>query len=135
MSVPRISRTFLGTPRSIAEARHFVNAMLNGWPEAPDAALIVSELATNAVRHSQSARTGGRFTVSIQITTDRLWLGVQDEGGPSLPQASPPHPDEENGRGLLLVTELAAKWGVTGDHHGRTVWALLELLPKSAIQP
>ncbi|WP_371781782.1 ATP-binding protein [Streptosporangium subroseum] len=134
MSLPCISRTFLGSPRSIVEARRFVTAMLSGWPEAEDAELIVSELATNAVRHSESGRFGGRFTVSIHTEADRLWLGVLDEGGPRSPRAFPPHTDGEDGRGLMLVTELATKWGVTGDDKGRIVWAVLDRLPQSAVR-
>ncbi|MEU8381623.1 ATP-binding protein [Streptosporangium amethystogenes] len=134
MSLFRISRTFLGSPRSIVEARRFVTAMLSGWPEAEDAELIVSELATNAVRHSESGRFGGRFTVSIHTEADRLWIGVLDEGGPRSPRAFPHHEDGEDGRGLMLVTELAASWGVTGDDKGRIVWAVLELLPQPAVR-
>lgn len=125
MSAWRFSRYFLGSAPSITEARRFVVALLRGWPVVHEAELIVSELATNAIRHSASGRFGGRFLVSVQAHPDRLWLGVLDEGGLSSPKAFRPCPEGEGGRGLLLVASLAIDWGVWGDEHGRTVWAVL----------
>ncbi|MDP9863364.1 MULTISPECIES: ATP-binding protein [Streptosporangium] len=132
MSPSRISRTFLGSPASITEARRFITAFLRNWPCVDDAELIVSELATNAVRHSDSGRFGGRFTVSIETRNSWLWLSVLDEGGPRSPRALPPLTSAENGRGLMLVGELSAAWGVTGDDKGRIVWAVLKTLPEAA---
>ncbi|MEV0151990.1 MULTISPECIES: ATP-binding protein [unclassified Nonomuraea] len=125
MSAWRFSRYFLGSAPSITEARRFVTALLRGRPAVDEAELIVSELATNAIRHSASGRFGGRFLVSVQAHTDRLWVGVLDEGGPSSPRLFRPYPEGEGGRGLLLVANLAIDWGVWGDEHGRTVWAVL----------
>ncbi|MEU7986695.1 ATP-binding protein [Streptosporangium canum] len=132
MSPSRISRTFLGSPASITEARRFITAFLRNWPRVDDAELIVSELATNAVRHSDSGRFGGRFTVSMEADGSRLRLSVLDEGGPRAPRALPPLASAENGRGLMLVGELAAAWGVVGDDKGRTVWAVLEAPSEAA---
>ncbi|MEU0521100.1 ATP-binding protein [Streptosporangium sp. NPDC006007] len=125
----RMSRTFPGSPVAIAEARRFVTAFLRRWPGVDDAELIVSELATNAVRHSASGRFGGCFTVSIQIDRDKVWLGVLDQGGPRIPRPLPPPLDGEGGRGLTLVAGLAMNWGVTGDSGGRIVWASMDLAP------
>ncbi|WP_236068150.1 ATP-binding protein, partial [Streptomyces brasiliscabiei] len=44
-------RAFPGLPDQVAEARHFVAALLQERGVADDAVLVVSELATNAVRH------------------------------------------------------------------------------------
>ncbi|GAA1293947.1 hypothetical protein Psi02_42340 [Planotetraspora silvatica] len=124
----RMSRFFLGSPASVTEARRFVTAFLRDWPCLEAAELIVSELATNAVRHSASGRFGGRFMVTIRVVSNGLWLGVLDEGGPHSPQLSAGS-DDEGGRGLMLVSALAAQWGVCGDEHGRTVWAVLSTVP------
>lgn len=132
MSAWCFSRYFLGSAPSITEARRFVTALLRGWPAVNEAELIVSELATNAIRHSASGRFGGRFLVSVQAHTDRLWVGVLDEGGPSSPRLFRPHPEGEGGRGLLLVASLAVDWGVWGDEHGRTVWAVLRTTSRAA---
>ncbi|MGW0589825.1 ATP-binding protein [Streptosporangium sp. NPDC002607] len=133
MSPSCVSRTFLGSPASIVEARRFVTMILSGRPEADDAELIVSELATNAIRHSESGWFGGRFTVSVRVQGKRLWLGVLDEGGPHSPHPLLAQSDEEGGRGLALVAGLATNWGVTGDETGRIVWAVLDLLSQPAV--
>lgn len=90
-----------------------------------DAVLLISELATNAVRHTPSTR----ILCGIGLVTDRcLRLEVHDHdyvGGRLQPRG--PGPDDECGRGLLLVAELADAWGadrstLTG---GKAVWATL----------
>ncbi len=125
----RMSRHFLGSPPSVTEARRFITLFLAGWPVVDEAELIVSELATNALRHSASGRFGGRFAVSIQVRRDQVWLGVLDEGGARSPGLLTPYEEEENGRGLLLVSALADSWGVWGGEAGRTVWATLAVRP------
>ncbi|GGO62602.1 ATP-binding protein [Nonomuraea cavernae] len=132
MSAWRFSRYFLGSAPSITEARRFVTTLLHGWPVIDEAELIVSELATNAIRHTNSGRFGGRFLVSVQAHPNQLWLGVLDEGSPSSPKVFRPCPEGEGGRGLLLVTSLSTNWGVWGDDHGRTVWAMLSTAPHTA---
>ncbi|QFY05348.1 ATP-binding protein [Nonomuraea phyllanthi] len=129
MSAWCISRSFLGSTVSITEARRFVTTFLKGWPDVATAELIVSELATNAIRHSASGRFGGRFLVTIRGNGHRVWIGVLDEGGPGRPRIFPEYPELEGGRGLRIVSEMATDWGVQGDHRGRTVWASLHEAP------
>src|SRR4051794_30686433 len=102
----RLARHFIGSPASVTEARRFITAFLSQWTIVEAAELIVSELATNAVRHTASGRFGGRFLVSIQAEHDQVWIGVIDEGGPYFPTVMPAS-DVEGGRGLLLVSSLA----------------------------
>ncbi len=89
--------------------------------------LLTSELATNAVLH------GGGDTVSIIVVWDepKLRVEVRDQS-PLAPQARTSFSAEAaTGRGMLLVSELADKWGTTehpGD--GKTVW--FELASASA---
>ncbi|GII80719.1 hypothetical protein Sru01_57010 [Sphaerisporangium rufum] len=106
-----------------------MTSFLSGWPVLDAAELIVSELATNAIRHSASRRFGGRFQVMIHAQHDRVWLGVADEGGPDRPALAVPGEHEEGGRGLVLVAALAESCGVRGDEQGRTVWALMLVEP------
>ncbi|MFI6818724.1 ATP-binding protein [Nonomuraea sp. NPDC050328] len=120
---------FLGSTISILEARRFVSAFLGAWPTLDDAILIVSELATNAIRHSHSGRPGGRFVVTLEVVGSSLRVEVRDEGGPRRPMLFPLCTTEPGGRGLAIVSELSAKWGVAGDDYGRTVWAVLEVSP------
>jgi hypothetical protein len=83
---------------------------------------IVSELATNAVTHTESGRSGGRFSVELAWSPGLLRIVVGDQGAPS-----PPRLVEEaggtSGRGLLIVDQLSQTWGVAGDPAGRWVWA------------
>jgi anti-sigma regulatory factor (Ser/Thr protein kinase) len=86
-----------------------------------DAALIVSELFTNALVHTDSTE----ITCRLQTTAQTVYLAITDQGcGPSGPRVR--EPDAESGRGLILVSALAQLWGVdTEQGCGRTVWAIL----------
>jgi anti-sigma regulatory factor (Ser/Thr protein kinase) len=83
-----MSRHFLGSRASITEARRFVSYLLKDWPVVEEAELIVSELATNAIRHTASGRFGGRFVVCVHAQPGQLWLGVMDEGGNGTPECA-----------------------------------------------
>jgi anti-sigma regulatory factor (Ser/Thr protein kinase) len=113
------TRTFPATPRQVPKARRFLTELLDGSPAAGDAALCVSELATNAVQHSRSARQGGCFRVHATLTATTLRVEVEDEGGP---WQHDPNPEGLRGRGLTIVAALA-RWGITTEDDGpRTVW-------------
>jgi serine/threonine-protein kinase RsbW len=113
------SRAFPAVPAQVGEARRFLAAILDGRASLDDALLCLSELATNAVIHSRSGRPGGRYTVSAELRPRRLRVAVRDQGGPWT-QAE--DPDDPHGRGLLIVSRLAADWGRAGDATGWTVW-------------
>jgi len=120
------SRTFPATSAHAREARLFLATILGDQPLATDALLCLSELATNAIVHSRSRQPGGSFTVRAQLDSHRLRVEVCDQGGPwhSPGQASA---DEPNGRGLLIVGQLASRWGCEGhSHYGWTVWYELD---------
>ncbi len=89
-----------------------------------DAALVLSELFTNAVRHSDSERV----SCAVRVTGCTLRLEVGDQGsGLSEPRPRVPDVDEECGRGLQLVNAIALAWGVQTcpDGRSRLVWAVL----------
>ncbi|MFC4034355.1 ATP-binding protein [Streptomyces polygonati] len=114
---------------SVSAARAAAAALLRAWevPEETrdDAVLVLSELATNAVCHTRSAR----FLCCVGLTPDssvHLEVHDHDTVKHSLVPGSPAV-DDEGGRGLLLVQHMAAGWGVersllTG---GNAVWARL----------
>lgn len=112
-----------GEPADIADARRFVASHLsaNGLVSlVPDACLVASELATNAVVH-----TRGPFTVTVATGIDSVLLTVGDES-PTMSRTTLPPAWEEGGRGLALVTALSTDWGVTSEAHGgKSVWALM----------
>lgn len=112
---------------SVAEARRRVRAHLRGAGCGEDgvetAALLVSELATNTVRHTASPV----FVCRVAYDGAHVALEVEDHGGtPEVPHRREPGPGDEDGRGLLLVDALCAHWAVTpGPYGGRVVTAVL----------
>ena len=105
------SRDFPATPDQASGARQFLNVILAGHPAAEDASLCLSELATNAMLHSRSREPGGLFTVRALLHGSHLRVEVHDQGGPWL-QPDLACTDRQNGRGLLIVDQLTAAWGV-----------------------
>ena len=117
------SRAFPARPDQIGQAREFLRRILAGCPVTDDLLLICSELATNAVLHSASARPGGLFTVRAEVREgDYVWIEVEDQGGR---WAEAGHSDQ-CGRGLMIVAQLADYWDVRGDDTGRMVCARLD---------
>jgi serine/threonine-protein kinase RsbW len=121
------SRAFPGRPEQVSRARQFVASVLAGRPEADEAALVVSELCTNAVQHSASGGPDGMFAVTVRRAADRSRISVQDMGSMSQPAISS-HAgldDLEFGRGLVLVAAIAKEWGSARNRLGWLVWAEL----------
>ncbi|MEE1940704.1 ATP-binding protein [Streptomyces sp. TRM 70361] len=114
---------------SVAEARRRVRARLTEWGIGAmvrdNAQLVVSELFTNAVRHTDS----DKVDCELRFTGRLLRLEVTDRGsGPARPRfaAGAVDAEGEGGRGLLLVGALAEEWGVRpGGGRGHVVWAEL----------
>jgi hypothetical protein len=110
------ARPFAFSREAPAEARHFAVATLNVWGAgdlAGDVALVVTELAANAIVHARSA-----FTVILSVHDDVLRISVRDAvplDGAGL-RAAPLH-------GLAVVDALASRWGVESlGNAGKTVW-------------
>ena len=110
------ARPFAFSREAPAEARHFAVATLNVWGTgdlAGDVALVVTELAANAIVHARSA-----FTVILSVHDDLLRISVRDAvplDGAGL-RAAPLH-------GLAVVDALASRWGVESlGNAGKTVW-------------
>ena len=70
---------------------------------------------------SDSRKPGGLFTVRAAMRHgNRVRVEVEDQGGPWI---RPAFADDQHGRGLLIVSQLASDWGISGDGHaGWTVW-------------
>ncbi|MFE0331699.1 ATP-binding protein [Streptomyces sp. NPDC058960] len=118
-------RAFPGLPEQVAEARHFVAALLEREQRGglDDAVLVAGELAANAVRHSLSGAVGGWFLVIVGFGADRVRIEVVDQGGDRTPQMCDVTSQEEGGRGLLLVAACAKDWGVKAYPKSCSVWA------------
>jgi serine/threonine-protein kinase RsbW len=115
---------------SVPLARCYVRDLLEstGHARTDDALLLVTELVTNAVRHSDSGRySGGRISVTVAHHDGTLHIGVIDAGSTGhQPRLCPDvSPDSGGGRGLWLVQELATDWGWYDTLSGRVVWLQL----------
>ncbi|WP_170321716.1 ATP-binding protein [Acrocarpospora pleiomorpha] len=115
-----------GEAASVVRARVFVRGVLGraGVDEASDVLLLVSELVTNAVAHSESGE-GGRVGLVVIGCPDRIVrVEVCDQGS----EASKPRVRDDQGllatggRGLRLVEQIARGWDWEEDGSGRTVW-------------
>jgi hypothetical protein len=111
-------------PGSPAQARRLARARLTGWSVCEDtcdtAALVISELVTNAIVHTAS----GVVVCELFDGGDLVRIAVRDEGcAPGEPHPSPQRPDEEHGRGLFLVDALCHSWGALEHGPGLLVWA------------
>ena len=104
------TRAFAGLPESVSAARAWVAGFVSGSPAADDAALLTSELVTNAVLHTASRLPGGQITVSVRAMDDMVRVDVVDQG------AAPPEPTAPRGlgQGLTIVTALADVFGADG---------------------
>lgn len=108
----------------VAEARHFLLERCRRWGCShlvDDAELVLSELVTNALVHA-----GSRCRVAIGFDGTVLRIEVTDRSS-GLPDVQAPDRLDDHGRGLLLVSLLAAAWGVETTAVGKLVWA--ELAP------
>ncbi len=111
-------------PGSPAQARRLTRARLTGWSVCEDtcdtAALVISELVTNAIVHTAS----DVVVCELHDGDDLVRIAVRDEGcAPGDPHPSPQRPEEEHGRGLLLVEALCHAWGAQEHGPGLLVWA------------
>ncbi len=104
------TRAFTGLPESVAAARAWVAGFVSGSPAADDAALLTSELVTNAILHSASRLPGGQVTVSVRATDDMVRVNVVDQGAVPPCLAVP----RGLGQGLVLVAALADVFGADG---------------------
>ncbi|WP_217140522.1 ATP-binding protein [Streptomyces sp. AC627_RSS907] len=114
-------------PGSPAQARRLTRARLNGWSVCEDtcdtAALVVSELVTNAIVHTASTH----IVCELHDGDDVVRIAVRDEGcAPGQPHpTADQQPEDEHGRGLLLVDALCDAWGAHEHGPGLLVWAEL----------
>ncbi|MEU5211619.1 ATP-binding protein [Streptomyces sp. NPDC020742] len=129
-----------GSTRTVSDARTFTWATLRSWQlcagVAEDAALVVSELVSNALRYGSPAAEGdggprpagalARFCPAWLALTrqDRSVLCAVSDAGTTTPVMRPQDPLAESGRGLHIVDRLSEAWGWTQpDQAGKTVWA------------
>jgi anti-sigma regulatory factor (Ser/Thr protein kinase) len=89
-----------------------------------DAAVVVSELLSNSIRHAWPL-PGEKLQVAWMVEHGSVQVAVRDGGGPTQPRQSYPTGSSVGGRGLGIVDRLADQWGIRRDNAGQTVWAVL----------
>jgi hypothetical protein len=119
-----VTRTFAGSREDTRAARGFALGMLGPWRGeqlAADTALVVTELATNAVVHAGSA-----FSVSLTLSGGAIRISVGDTL-PLGPRGADQKLTAAPGHGLGVVAAMATRWGVETVPGGKAVWAELPL--------
>ncbi|MEU7054627.1 ATP-binding protein [Streptomyces sp. NPDC046197] len=119
-------------PQAIPRARRRVAQLAVAWGRpgaADDAALLASELCTNAVLHG--CLRDRLFRVETSLRGNTLRIAVTDPRGERLPVARPSGADDQFGRGLLIVRALADRWAVERLTVGKAVWAELDTATRS----
>ncbi|MFD6548362.1 SpoIIE family protein phosphatase [Streptomyces sp. NPDC058398] len=138
-----VSRTSLpGTPLAPAAARRFLRDTLLSWTEPAlpgseiiddrltgDAAVVVSELVTNAVVHAgtdvellcrlECPADGPPGPLVVEVSDQHPSRAIREDG------AEPAYGTPEYGRGLRLVSALSEAWGITYRPGVKTVWSRL----------
>jgi Histidine kinase-like ATPase domain len=121
VDVLRWRQVLRGEAGQLRVLRRWLASMLPDCPARDDVISVATELASNALRHTASGR-GGWFAVEITRYPSVVRIAVADQGGPAEPRVID-DPAAENGRGLLLVSGLSLRTGMTGDQRGRLIWA------------
>lgn len=112
------TKTFKHRPESVTQARRFVNEVLrDAAPEVRDVVvLMVSELASNCIRHTDS-----EFDLTISQSGDEIRVETTDCGGGE-PKLRTPDPTDPSGRGLQIIDIFSAAWGYESRGRENTVW-------------
>jgi anti-sigma regulatory factor (Ser/Thr protein kinase) len=119
----RESVTLAGRAERARLVRRFVEGVLGpGHPCGDEAALLVSELFANSLRHSRSGAPGETVTVAVRAGDGLVRVEVTDCSGTGVPELRPAGSEAEDGRGLELVARLAARWGFAQDNGRTTTW-------------
>ncbi|MFG2060715.1 ATP-binding protein [Micromonospora sp. NPDC048871] len=121
-AVPRVRLRLEPVAAACRRARELVAEACARWdlPAAVEpASIVLSELVGNVVRHAGTP-------MQVTLTLRRPWLHLTVvDGSPETAEPGRPGERDEGGRGLLLVRELAARWGSAPAGDGKAVWATL----------
>jgi serine phosphatase RsbU (regulator of sigma subunit) len=103
---------------SVRQARLEIREPMQRWGLAdliPTTELLVSELVTNAMRYS-------RGDVTLRLVNERALVCEVLDSSDALPRLRQANGDDENGRGLQVVRQLAKRWGARRTNTGKVVW-------------
>ncbi|QOV41240.1 SpoIIE family protein phosphatase [Streptomyces ferrugineus] len=115
-------------PAAISGVREAAARQLTEWG-LEDCAftteLLLSELATNAIRHAAGP-------VQVRLLRDRVLICEVSDGSSTSPHLRQATATDEGGRGLFLVAQLALRWGTRYTPRGKVIWAEQSLSPTPA---
>ncbi|MFC9889216.1 SpoIIE family protein phosphatase [Streptomyces pilosus] len=106
-------------PAAVAEARRTATGQLTRWGLDDlvfTTELIVSELVTNAIRYASGP-------VRLRLIREGALVCEVFDGGATAPHLRHPRATDEGGRGLLLVSQMAQRWGTRFVPDGKIIWA------------
>lgn len=106
-------------PAAVAEARKTASRRLAEWGLAElsfTTELVVSELVTNAIRYASGP-------IRLRLIHERTLVCEVFDGGATAPHLRHPRATDEGGRGLLLVSQVAQRWGTRFLPEGKVIWA------------
>ena len=120
----KLEMTLTAVPASVGAARQAVRTWFQsrdcGDDAADTAALLVTELVSNAVVHAN----GPSLWLTLDETTDDVLHVAVRDGSVDIPRHSPQMPDvhRKGGRGLSMVDALSTSWGWEPLRAGKRVW-------------
>jgi serine phosphatase RsbU (regulator of sigma subunit)/anti-sigma regulatory factor (Ser/Thr protein kinase) len=128
-------RSFPAEPIRVSEARRLAQHTFASWgmdpAQADLACLLVSEVVTNVVLHaatspssrgeSMPASARREFTLRLRRGEAAIWVEVFDRDL-RLPRLRSAGENDEGGRGLYLIDQLATRWGSRPTQDGKAVW-------------
>ncbi|MBV9793060.1 MAG: SpoIIE family protein phosphatase [Actinobacteria bacterium] len=103
---------------SVGQARSLIREPMERWgleDMIPITELLVSELVTNALRYSPGA-------VTLRIVREGALVCEVGDNSAALPRLRQAGRDDENGRGLQVVSQFASRWGARRTRTGKVVW-------------
>ncbi|MGW2177815.1 ATP-binding protein [Streptomyces sp. NPDC001732] len=115
---------FEAEPAAVRDLRRGVRGQLAEWrlsAVAEEAELVVSELATNVIKH---VGKGTAATLVLEVVEDRLRIELHDKSY-RVPVLGSAACDDECGRGLHLLVGMTADWGTLLTATGKSVWCEL----------
>lgn len=126
------------TPTSVAIARHRLTEELLAVgifdTVICDAALVLSELLSNAIRHARPLH-GAWLRVAWSVDGESIEVAVTDGGSPTRPRPAHASRSSLGGRGISIIEHLSSTWGVRAGDGMLTVWAILPARANQPAQP
>ncbi len=129
---------FAAEVHQVSTIRANLRATLLDWQLAPtmsgSAELLLSELCTNVIRHTESTGLGVRLECSADgVLHVAVQQGQPDAASPHALRVFSAEPDANHGRGLQIIDALASEWGTYRSKQTTTTWFTVH--PEDASAP